>query len=79
MAVEANKQNDEAEIQRATSPFTTDLIRKPASRLSDPPRTNSFEDNMADAVWFLLITAIGIPVGGWINSQVLRANGGFAY
>ena len=25
---------------------------------------------MADAVWFLLITAIGIPVGGWINSHV---------
>ncbi|PJK21011.1 hypothetical protein [Mycolicibacterium goodii] len=25
---------------------------------------------MADAVWFLLITAIGIPIGGWINAQV---------
>lgn len=25
---------------------------------------------MADAVWFLLITAIGIPVGGWINSHI---------
>lgn len=25
---------------------------------------------MADAIWFLLITAIGIPVGGLLNAQV---------
>jgi hypothetical protein len=25
---------------------------------------------MKDAFWFLLITAIGIPVGGWINAQL---------
>jgi hypothetical protein len=25
---------------------------------------------MADAIWFLLITAIGIPVGGLINAQI---------
>lgn len=65
----------------APGPIATELFLKGKSenqiaeftKMSPPERMGQPED-IANLISFL-----AGPDGGWVNSQVLRANGGFAY